>query len=94
MVWAVRKSLKLVKSWLLNSELRSGCGTETRVMLGVIMGRGHSAEQGQEVDQLLGDSLDLWPIYPFSFFSSKNTEAFSARKGGNAWQGQSHNPHQ
>lgn len=62
-VWAIGKSLKLVKCWLLNSEPGSGCGTEMRVMLGVIMGREQSAEQGQEVVPVLGDLFHLLLLY-------------------------------
>lgn len=39
-----------------------------RVMLGIIMGREHSAEQGQEVVQVL---FYLLLLYLFSFVSSK-----------------------
>lgn len=61
MVWAIRKSLKLVKSWLLNH--RSGCGTEMRVVLGVIMGRECRAERGKGVVQVLGDLFYLLLFY-------------------------------
>lgn len=61
MVWAIRKSLKVVISWLLKH--RSGCGTEMRMVLGVIRGREHSEEQGQEVVQGLGGLFYFLPLY-------------------------------